>query len=179
VYQILEVNDEWNILKCTVHSRRVQTIFIILAILEEFWVILVFHETKIPMVDIKVQVYFKFNKNKIWKKMKFPSSMRNGRFHPHKYRGKITPIFWNGSDLHPFSQNAKPILITQKKGEKNAKTTKKGGPAYSLLDFGPQPAGECWSLAGRVQKNSPSSCPHFFAHVVNSYWLAPAHACLA
>jgi hypothetical protein len=32
------------------------------------------------MMDMKVQVYSKFMKNKIWKKMKSPSSMRNGRF---------------------------------------------------------------------------------------------------
>jgi hypothetical protein len=35
------------------------------AILKEFLVISLFHETKIPMVDMKVQVYSKFSKNKI------------------------------------------------------------------------------------------------------------------
>jgi hypothetical protein len=44
-----------------------KTISIILAILEEFLVILIFHETKIPMVDMKVQVYSNFRK-KIGKK---------------------------------------------------------------------------------------------------------------
>jgi hypothetical protein len=39
-----------------------------LANLEEFLVISIFHETKIPTVDMKVQVYSKFKKNKIWKK---------------------------------------------------------------------------------------------------------------
>jgi hypothetical protein len=34
----------------------------------------------------------KFNKNQIWKKMKSPSSMRNERFHPSKYRGKVQKI---------------------------------------------------------------------------------------
>jgi hypothetical protein len=36
-----------------------------LAILVEFFVISFFHETKIPTVDMKVQVYSKFSKNKI------------------------------------------------------------------------------------------------------------------
>jgi hypothetical protein len=73
VYQILEVDDEWNILKCTLHWRRVQKISITLAILEGFLVISLFHETKIPKVDMKVLVYYKFNKNKIWKKLKSPT----------------------------------------------------------------------------------------------------------
>jgi hypothetical protein len=67
----------------------VQKISITLAILEEFFVISIFHETKIPILDMKVQVYYKFGKNKIWKKMKPPSSMRNGRFHPPKCKGKL------------------------------------------------------------------------------------------
>jgi hypothetical protein len=65
VCQILEVDDKWNILKSTLHSRRVQKISITLAILAEFFVISFFHETKIPMVDMKVQVYSKFKKIKI------------------------------------------------------------------------------------------------------------------
>jgi hypothetical protein len=35
-------------------------ISITLANLEEYFVISIFHETKIPMVDMKVQVYSKF-----------------------------------------------------------------------------------------------------------------------
>jgi hypothetical protein len=37
------------------------------AILEEFLVNSLFHEIKIPMVDMKVHVYFKFGKNEISK----------------------------------------------------------------------------------------------------------------
>jgi hypothetical protein len=59
VCQILEVDDKWHILK----STRVQKNSITLAILVEFLVISFFHETKIPTVDIKVQVYSKFTKN--------------------------------------------------------------------------------------------------------------------
>jgi hypothetical protein len=57
VCQILEVEDEWNILKST---RGVQKISIILAILVEFLVNSLFHETKIRTVDMKVKVYSKF-----------------------------------------------------------------------------------------------------------------------
>jgi hypothetical protein len=37
-------------------------------------------------------VYSKFFLNKIWKKMKSPSSMWNGRFHLPKYGGKVQKI---------------------------------------------------------------------------------------
>jgi hypothetical protein len=48
------------------HSRRrVQIFSIILANPEEFLVISIFHETIIPTVDLKVQLYSKFRKNKI------------------------------------------------------------------------------------------------------------------
>jgi hypothetical protein len=53
------------------------------------------------------------------KKLKSPSSMKNGRFHPPKCRGKFQK---NESVVHPFSQNATPILIThQKKKEEEKK----------------------------------------------------------
>jgi hypothetical protein len=38
---------------------------------------------------MKVQVYFKFRKNKISKKIKSPNSMENGRFGTSKCRGKL------------------------------------------------------------------------------------------
>jgi hypothetical protein len=41
------------------------------------------------MVDRKVLVYSNFGKKVFWKKVKCPSSMRNGRFHPPKCRGKV------------------------------------------------------------------------------------------
>jgi hypothetical protein len=52
----------------------------------------ILHETKIPMVDMKVQVYSKFRKNIIWKKVKSPISMRNGTFNTSKCRGKLQKI---------------------------------------------------------------------------------------
>jgi hypothetical protein len=51
--------------------------------------ILIFHETRIRTVDMKVQVYFKVRKNKISKKVKSPNSMRNGRFDTSNCRGKL------------------------------------------------------------------------------------------
>jgi hypothetical protein len=39
-------------------------------------------------MDMMVHVYSNFNQ-KNWKKMKSPSSMRNGRFHPPKCKGKV------------------------------------------------------------------------------------------
>jgi hypothetical protein len=54
VCQILEVDDEWNILKSTLHCRRVQKISIRLAIFVEFFVISIFCEKRIPTVDMKV-----------------------------------------------------------------------------------------------------------------------------
>jgi hypothetical protein len=41
------------------------------------------------MVAMKVLMASIFNRNKNWKNMKSPSSMRNGRFHPSKCRGKV------------------------------------------------------------------------------------------
>jgi hypothetical protein len=52
-------------------------------------VISIFHRTKIPTVDMKVQVHSRFSKNKIWKKVKSPNSVRNGRFNTSKCRGKL------------------------------------------------------------------------------------------
>jgi hypothetical protein len=61
---------------------------ITLANLEEFLVISIFHETKIPMVCMKIQVYSKPRKNKIWKKVKSPIPMRIGTFNTTKCRSK-------------------------------------------------------------------------------------------
>jgi hypothetical protein len=60
-----------------------------LAILLEFLVVSIFHETKTPIVDMKVQVYSKFRKKNFPKKMKSPLSVRNGRISTSKRRGKL------------------------------------------------------------------------------------------
>jgi hypothetical protein len=103
----LEVDDEWNILKFTMHWRGVQKISITLAKLVEFLVISIFHETKIRMVDMKVQVYSKFSKNKIPKKVKSPNSMRNGRFHTSKCRGKLEKM---GALCTHSPKTSRPLL---------------------------------------------------------------------
>jgi hypothetical protein len=82
-------------------------ISITLAKLVEFFVISFFHETKIPMVDMKVLGYSNFSKNKIRKKIKSPSSTSVG--HASK----------NGGVVYPFSQKAWPIPQTSQKKLKN------------------------------------------------------------
>jgi hypothetical protein len=94
-----------------------------LTILVEFLVISLFHEPKIPILDMKVQVSTNFSKN--WEKMKSPSSVRNGRVNTSKCRGNFQkmkgrsskmpkcPFFQNEGPKNegPFFQNAKvPIL---------------------------------------------------------------------
>jgi hypothetical protein len=69
-----------------------------LAILVEFFVIALFHETKIPMVDMEVQVYSNFSK-KIQKKWNLQAPWRMEDFKFPK----------NGGVVHPFFQNARPI----------------------------------------------------------------------
>jgi hypothetical protein len=44
---------------------------------------------KIPTVDMKVQVWTKFSKKKLWKKEKSPFSMNFGRISTSKCRGKL------------------------------------------------------------------------------------------
>jgi hypothetical protein len=56
-----------------------------LVVLVEFFAIALFHEIKIPTVDMKVQVYSKIS-IKNFKKMKSPSFIKNGRFHTPKCR---------------------------------------------------------------------------------------------
>jgi hypothetical protein len=41
---------------------------------------------------MKVHVYSNFSKNKIWKNLKYPCSMREGRFHLPNCRGKVQKI---------------------------------------------------------------------------------------
>jgi hypothetical protein len=110
-------------------------------------VILIFHETKIPIVDMKVLVYSKFNKNKICKKMKSPSSMKNGRFHPPKCRGKLQKM----RVLYTHSPKILgPSSCNKKKVKKIQKLQKKGGlpTVYeTVATTGKQPlvAGRPWA----------------------------------
>jgi hypothetical protein len=84
------------------------------------FVIALFHETKIPTVDIEVRVYSKKNS----KKMKSPSSMKNGRFHTSKCRGnlqKMEVLYTHSSKLPGPPSN---FLITPKKIIKKSKNSK-------------------------------------------------------
>jgi hypothetical protein len=55
------------------------------------------------------------------------------------------------------------------------KKEKKKGIVRTRPGFGPSPMARCPSL-NLCNFIFYSSCPPFFAHVVNSWWLAPAHA---
>jgi hypothetical protein len=110
-------------------------------------VISLFRETKIPTVDMKVQVYSKFSKNKIWKKMKSPSSMRNGRFDTPKYRGKVQKmgLLYIHPQRSPGLCNMQGPLNfyffkVSKKFQKNRLR-----PVYT--SGSPRPTSDCWSLA--------------------------------
>jgi hypothetical protein len=128
------------------HWRRVQKISITLANLAEFLVISIFHETKIPTVDIKVQVYSKFRKNKIWKIVKSPISMRNGRFNTSKCRGKLQKM----EVLYTHSpKNLGPFPKHPKKNSKKFKNSKKWGqPDRSKCQptAGGQPWVDTWTF---------------------------------
>jgi hypothetical protein len=129
VCQILEIDDEWNILKCTLHSRRVQKISITLAKLEEFLMISIFHETKIPTVDMKVQVYSKFRRKKNSKKKNCQNLSK-----------------------HQPASGGRPLVAGR-------------------------PRVDAWTgSACLFKKNFLYLLPPFFAQLVNSCWLAPAHA---
>jgi hypothetical protein len=77
-------------------------------------------------VDIKVLVCSNFSKNILGKKMKSPSSMKNGRFHPSKCRGKVQKLgvlYIHSSKMPGPSPN---FLITPKKSKRKKKITKRG-----------------------------------------------------
>jgi hypothetical protein len=59
------ISSSRSLLKCTLHSRRIQKNSITVAMLVEFLVVSIFHETKISTVYMKVQVSSNFSKNKI------------------------------------------------------------------------------------------------------------------
>jgi hypothetical protein len=111
----------------------------------EFFVISIFHETKIRTVDMKVQVYSKFRKIKISKKVITPNSMRNGRFDTFKCRGKLEKM---GVLCTHSSKSPSPFLQLPIKDLKKIKNSKKKGPGQPYLGVDPWPAGDRWSPAG-------------------------------
>jgi hypothetical protein len=92
---------------------------------------------------MKVLMYSNFS-NFFWKEMKSPSSMRNGRFHPSKCRGKVQKM---GVLYTHF-----PKII--KKGQKIGK---KRGHSPQSVRLRPQLASNRWSNSqGRP---ATSGCP--------------------
>jgi hypothetical protein len=143
-------------------------------------VISVFHEMKIPMVDMKVQIYSKFRKNKISKKVKSPNSMRNGRFDTSKSRGKLEKMgvmcIHSPKSPGPFRKlpirNLKKIKKFQKKGTRP--TLSRCRPRARRRPTVARRPGQGWPAPFFL--NFFLSYPPLFAQVVNSCWLVPAHA---
>jgi hypothetical protein len=81
------------------------------------------------MVDMKILMYSNFSK-RIWKKMKSSSSMRNGRFHPPKCRGKVPKmgVLYTRSPKIP---SPSPNFYKYKR--KKAKIIGKRGPTRAIL----------------------------------------------
>jgi hypothetical protein len=127
-------------------------------------VISIFHETKISMTDMKVQVYSKFWKNKIWKKVKSTICMRNGRFHIPKCKGKLQKM----GVLYIHSHGPFP------KFNKKDKFYKKNGNSLTEDHGRRATAAGCPTLT--LCKIFFILLPFFFVHVVSSCWLAPTHA---
>jgi hypothetical protein len=72
-------------------------------------------------MGMKVPIYSNFSK-RIWKKIKFPSSMKNGRFNPLKNRGKVQKmgvLYIHSSKMPGPSSNF--LTTPKKKNEKKAK----------------------------------------------------------
>jgi hypothetical protein len=89
------LRGRWWVEHTQIHTalKKGTKISIILANLEEFLVISIFYKPKIPTVDMKVQVYPKFRKNKVWEKVDSPISMRIGTFNTFKCKGKLQKTF--------------------------------------------------------------------------------------
>jgi hypothetical protein len=138
------------------------------------------------MLDMKVLINL-ILENKNWKKMKSPSSMRNGRFHASKSRGKVQKmgVLYTHSPKMPGSSPNFFKKLKEKKEKENKR--KEEGPAHSLLDCRPRQATNGHPLIA-------NGCPKFalykillpplayiFLHMWSTLagWLAIAHACPA
>jgi hypothetical protein len=95
---------------------------------------------------MEVQVYSKFRKNKISKKVKSPNSMRNGRFDTSKCRGKLEKMgvlcTHSPKSLGPFSKL--PIKIWKKK--KDFKKKDQADPVQASTCGRLATAGRCPAL---------------------------------
>jgi hypothetical protein len=104
-----------------------------------------FHETKIPTVDMKVQVNSKFEKTLFWKKVQSPLSMNFGRISTSKCRGKLQKmgVLYTHSpkSLGPFPKLPKIHFFKFKKIQRNWDSLTSAG-------VDPRPVGDRWSPAG-------------------------------
>jgi hypothetical protein len=86
-------------------------------------------------------VYSKFRKNKIWKKMKSPVSMRNGRFDTLKCKGKLKKM---GVLYTHSSKSPSPFPKLPKKKNLKKKNSQKKGNSLSRAGRGPMVARQKW-----------------------------------
>jgi hypothetical protein len=87
-----------------------------------------FHETKIPTVDMKVHVCSKFWKNLFWEKVKSPLSMNFGRVNTSKCMGKLQKM---GCSTPNPPKKPRPLLHASAINlffKRNKKKTKKKTP---------------------------------------------------
>jgi hypothetical protein len=133
---------------------------------------------------MKVQVWTKFSKTKLWKKVKSPLSMNFGRISTSKCRSKLQKmgVLYTHSLKSPSPSPKLPKMLFFK--------IKKFQFFFNYptgVGVDPQPTGDQRSPAGRGLIPAPFrlfpfflnfffSCPPLFVQVVNSCWLAPAHA---
>jgi hypothetical protein len=111
--------------------------------------------------------------------------MRNGRFHSSKCRGKVQKmgvLYTHSPKMLGPSPN---FLITPKiksnQIKKIAKKERRQGAACSLSNYMAGPVGDHWLPVSptRVPYTPPLQNFPSYVHVVNSCWLATAHAHLA
>jgi hypothetical protein len=140
----------------------------------EFLGISILHETKIRTVDMKVQVYSKFSKNKILNKVKSPNSMWNGRFDTSKCRRKLEKM--GALCTHPTKKKLKKI----KKFENSGRATGQALGRRATSGHQLAPAGSHFILLPPPFFLLPPPffllLPPLLGTLVNSTSLAPAHA---
>jgi hypothetical protein len=132
---------------------------------------------------MKVQVWTKLSKKTLWKKVKSPLSMNFGRISTSKCSSSKLASK-NGGAVHPFSQKPWPIPQTSKNSFFLNKKFQKNLNCPTGAGVDPRPAGDRWPRVDTCACGAVpiffeiffSSCPPLFVQLVNSCWLAPAHA---
>jgi hypothetical protein len=135
--------------------------------------------------------YSKFRKNKIWKKVKSPTFMRNRSWNTSRCRGKLQKmgvLYTHSPKMLGNSSKVSNFIFFKTK--KYGRTDRAEGPcrgwramagcrpasgpwslvACQLVTNGQELVGRCWLAP------SLASCLQFFQHVVNPLSLVPTHA---